>query len=110
MAVLQTQQGVLTAGSRCDDTPDQDHLLHVFLLGCHILEEHVRSHPDEQAAEKPRRTAVRGFRQPFRKSSSVLLMHITAKMLKLILEKLHRHVKPFSRSNREAIIVIVTPQ
>lgn len=102
--------GVLTAGSRCDDTLDQDHLLHVFLLSCHILEEHVRSHPDEQPAEKPRMTAVRGFQQLFRKSSSVLLMHITAKMLKLILEKLHRHVKPFSRSNREAVIVIVTPQ
>lgn len=61
MAVLQTQQAGMTAGFHCGDTLDQDHFSHIYLLSCHILKEHVRSHPDEQAAEKQRVTVVQSL-------------------------------------------------
>lgn len=83
-------------------TLDQDHFPHIYLLSCHILKEHVRSHPDEQAAEKQRMTVVRSFQQLFRKSSNVLLMHITAKMLNLILEKLH---SPFPMATEKPLLL-----
>lgn len=102
LAVLQTQQGVLTASFHCDDTLDQDHFPHTYLLSCHILKEHVRSHPDEQAAEKQRMTVVWSFQQLFRKSSNVLLMHITAKILNLILEKLH---SPFPMATEKPLLL-----
>lgn len=38
---------------------------------------------------------------------NVLLLHLTAKMLNPILVKLHRHIKPNSRGNREAVVVVV---
>lgn len=70
----------------------------------------MRSHPDEQAAEKWRLTAVRSFQpllESLEMSSNVLLMHITVKMLNPISAKLHRHVKLISPGNWEAVIVVV---
>lgn len=109
LPLLQTQQGVLAAGVHRDDTLDREHFPRVFLLSCHIPKKHVRSHPDEQAAEKLRLTVVGNLQQlleTLETSLNVSLLHLTAKMLNHILVKLYRHVKPISCGNREAVIVV----
>lgn len=69
----------------------------------------MRSHPDEQAAEKLRLNVVRSIQQlleTFQMSLNVWLLHLTEKMLNPILVKLHRHITPISCGNRDAVIVV----